>query len=159
MVDFIEFLRLFDQGRGSKWSIVLNFFDFLTFRPGEGLNRCMYWNFSTIRPGGRVLMVNFLEFFLLFDQWGGGGGGWKVGSGRRQKSMVRVLGTILLTLSKKMGIFFIFEVKMGKPLAKWPIKYAISQGKSPFVGNSPYIPPNLASPLNIKLRSENTKIP
>ena len=65
-------------------------------------------------------MVYFLEFFLLFDQWGGGGGGGggKVGSGRRQKSMVRVLGTILLTLSKKMGIFFIFEVKMGKPLAK-----------------------------------------
>ena len=32
---FIEFLRLFDQGEGSKLSILLNFFDFLTFRPGE----------------------------------------------------------------------------------------------------------------------------
>ena len=59
-------------------------------------------------------MVNCLEFFLLFDQRGGG----RVGSRQGQKSMVRVLGTILLTLSKKMGIFFIFEVKMGKPLAK-----------------------------------------
>ena len=72
--------------------------------------------------------------------------------------MVRVLGTLLLTLSKKMGIFFIFEVKMGKPLAKWPIKYSISQGKSPLVGNFPYKPPNLASPLKIKLRWENTEI-
>ena len=31
--------------------------------------------------------------------------------------MVRVLGTLLLTLSEKMAIFFIFKVKMGKSLA------------------------------------------
>ena len=53
MVDCINFFssfRLFDLGGGSKWSILLNFFDFLTFR-----------------PGGRVQMVDFIEFFRLFD--------------------------------------------------------------------------------------------
>ena len=60
MVDCIEFFptfRLFDLGGGSKCSILLNFFDF-----------------STFRPGGRVQMVDFIEFFRLFDfsTWGGG---------------------------------------------------------------------------------------
>ena len=43
MVDCIEFFRLFDLGVGSKWSILIHFFDFLTFRPeGEGLNGPVY---------------------------------------------------------------------------------------------------------------------
>ena len=45
MVDFIEFFRLFDLEGGSKWSILLIFFDFST------------WG------GGKVQMVDFIEFF------------------------------------------------------------------------------------------------
>ena len=43
MVEFGDFFRLFDLGGGSKWSILMNFFDLLTFRPeGEDLNGRFY---------------------------------------------------------------------------------------------------------------------
>ena len=50
MVDFFEFFRFFDFSTrgGSKWSILLNFFDFSTFR----------------HRGEIVQMVDFIKFFL-----------------------------------------------------------------------------------------------
>ena len=116
MVDFIEFYDFSTRGRGSKWSIVLNFFrlfDFSTRGGCKSPNILKIFDYSTRGGGSKWSMVLNLFYFSTR-----GRGGAEVGSRRGQKSMVRMLGIILLTLSKKMGIFFIFEVKMGKPLAK-----------------------------------------
>ena len=51
MVYVIDFFDILTWGEGSKWSILLNFFDF-----------------STFRPGGRVPMVDFIELFD-FSTW------------------------------------------------------------------------------------------
>ena len=43
MVECGDFFRLFDLGGGFKWSILMIFFDFLTFRPeGESSNGRFY---------------------------------------------------------------------------------------------------------------------
>ena len=72
MVDFIQFFRLFNfstYGGGSRWSILLIFFDFSTFRPGaEGLDGRFYSVFSTFRlfdlgGGSRwSILFNFFDF-------------------------------------------------------------------------------------------------
>ena len=76
MVDFFDFFRLFDfltWGGGSKWSILLNFFDFSTFRPGGRVQMFgiiiffRLFDFSTWAEGP---IVDFIDFFRLFDQEG-----------------------------------------------------------------------------------------
>ena len=55
MVEFIEIFRLLDFSTwkgGSKWSILLNFFDFSTFQPGgwsKWLILLDFFDFSTFR--------------------------------------------------------------------------------------------------------------
>ena len=73
MVDVMNFFpsfRLFDLGRGSKWSILLNFFNFSTFRPEWGGRIKMVDFIEVLRLFDlkvRVQMVDFIKFFLLFD--------------------------------------------------------------------------------------------
>ena len=62
MVDCIDFFRLFDFltcEERSKWSILLNFYDY-----------------STSRPGWERLNGRFNEFFRPFDP--GGGSKWSM---------------------------------------------------------------------------------
>ena len=56
MVDFIEFFRLFDfstMGRGFKWSILVNFYDFSAWGLGGGSKLSIllnFFDFSNFRP-------------------------------------------------------------------------------------------------------------
>ena len=61
-------------------------------------------------------MVNFLEFFLLFDQSGAGKGvkGWVTAGVKIHGTSVRYITSEVV---EKNGDIFIFELQMGKPLA------------------------------------------
>ena len=63
MVDFIEFFRPFDLGEGSRRSILMNFSDFSTLRPGvrgyKWLILFKFFDFSTFRPDGESLNGRF----------------------------------------------------------------------------------------------------
>ena len=71
MVDFIDFFltfRLFDLEGGSKWSILLMFFNFSTYRLMRRVQILDFIVFFRLFDLGRVQIVDFIEFsdFLTF---------------------------------------------------------------------------------------------